>query len=1093
MSGTLTANGVVNMDEMSVGSVQGLSATKFTVYNGTGSYFLEFFGTYSVSSGTVNSGTVTTINVFFQDSNGINTLRGAFTGLSVDAAVAFDYADMGLWDSLWAHVFSSANVFNGSSGNDLLASYGGDDKLYGNAGNDSLDGGEGDDTLDGGVGRDTLTGGLGNDVYYVDRTLDQVVEVANEGVDTVFASVSHTLSANVENLTLDGTAAINGLGNDAANILRGNSAANVLAGGAGDDTYYVGAGDTVVEDFDSGTDMAVSAINWTLAANVEALTLTGKDKINGTGNGLSNTMTGNAVANTLNGLGGNDTLDGAGGNDAVDGGVGNDSLLGNAGNDSLNGQAGLDTLIGGTGADTLIGWVGNDTLRGSGGNDKLYGDDGPGQTLPTFESLVPATHDTVTGLASNVFGAYGEVANDPLELGEVILGEDAGIALQSATYTGANRAASLFSAVDLGGSGYFRLGQGILLTSGDGTPGLSNTSTGYTQVNDTAGDENLDAIASAAFSGAGTTNDAVVLELKFTATGGSKLSLDLMFGSDEYPEYSNSSFVDIAAVEIDGVNYALFNNDPTQPLSVIDQNLGVGNFYDNRSGTLNIEYDGISAPLRVVGDLKTDVTEHTIRIAIADTGDKLLDSGIFLSNLKVRDDSYESGIGVLTGYNDMLFGDAGNDTLVGGIGNDTLNGGLGVDSMSGGKDDDTYVVDDTGDVVNELAGEGADLVKATVSYTLSANVESLNLTGGAHLTGTGNGLDNLLVGNLGNNLLEGLAGNDTLEGGRGNDTLDGGGGNDTVSYAAATKKIVVDLSNPGAQDTRNSGTDTLVSIENVIGGQGNDALVGNSGNNILDGGAGGDTMRGGAGDDTYVVDTYELGKPSDRPSELQNEGSDTVLSSINWSLKGIFNNIENLILTGTADVDATGNHPNTGGTGHNILTGNVGNNFLVGLGGNDTLDGGAGDDVLIGGTGVDSLTGGDGRDIFVFDTALGQVDVITDFDVADDLIALEVSIFNVGNIFGAVDANPTTVITASIQTRLWDPIDYTYHSKFEEDIDEDTFEIGAAAGDTNDYLVYNSSTGALYYDADGNGVGAAVQIASLDTDLKLTSASFVLV
>lgn len=1092
MSGTLTATNVVNMDSMSTGTITGLNSTSFTLYSSPDNYFLRFTGNYSVASGTLNSGTVTGISIYYQDADERNSLWGTVTGLSVDAAVAYDYADLGEWDNLWSFVFSSDNTFNGSAGNDLLAGYGGNDKLYGNAGNDSLDGGDGDDTLDGGVGRDSLTGGTGHDVYYVDRTLDQVVEVLNEGVDTVFATASYTLPEHVEKLTLIGTATIHGTGNDLANTLTGNSAANVLAGGAGDDRYYVGAGDTVKEDFDAGTDAVYSEADWTLAENVEALVLTGSANVNGTGNGLSNTLTGNTGANSLSGAGGNDTLDGAAGNDNLDGGAGNDSLIGNAGNDSLDGQVGMDVLVGGVGLDTLVGWVGNDTLRGGGGNDKIYGDEAPGQTLPTSESLVPATHASVTGLASNVFGAYGEVANDPLELGEVILGETSGVTLQSATYTGATRASSLFSAVDLGGSGFFKLGQGILLTSGDGTPSLSNTSTGYTQVNNTPGDANLDGVASAAFPGAGNTEDAVVLELKFTATGGTKLSLDLMFGSDEYPEYSNSSFVDIAAVEIDGVNYALFNNDPTQPLSVIDQNLGVGNFYDNRGGTMNIEYDGISAPLRVVGDLKADVTEHTIRIAIADTGDKLLDSGIFLSNLKVRDSSYDSGIAVLTGFNDMLFGDAGMDTLAGGIGNDTLNGGADADSMSGGQDDDSYLVDNAGDVVAEAAGEGTDSVKSSVAYTLTANVEHLTLTGGSDLSGTGNGLGNLIVGNLGNNQLKGLAGADTLEGGRGNDTLNGGGGNDTASYASATNKVVVDLSLAGAQNTRGAGTDTLVDMENVIGGAGNDALFGNSGNNVLDGGAGGDTMRGGAGNDTYVVDTYELGKPSDRPSELQNEGTDTILSSINWSLRGIFNNIENLTLTGTDDIDATGNNPNTGGSGHNVLIGNVGNNFLVGLNGNDTLDGGAGDDVLMGGAGVDALTGGDGRDIFVFDTALGQVDVITDFDVADDLIALEYAIFNGGNIFGAVPPDPV-VITAIPQTRLWDPIDYAYDPKLEQDIDEDTLVIGAAAGDVNDYLIYDNATGALYYDADGNNAGVAVQFAMLDIGLQLTTANFVLV
>jgi Ca2+-binding RTX toxin-like protein len=187
-----------------------------------------------------------------------------------------------------------------------------------------------------------------------------------------------------------------------------------------------------------------------------------------------------------------------------------------------------------------------------------------------------------------------------------------------------------------------------------------------------------------------------------------------------------------------------------------------------------------------------------------------------------------------------------------------------------------------------------------------------------------------------------------------------------------------------------------------------------------------------------------------------------------------------------------------------VLTGNVGNNVLAGLGANDTLDGSAGDDVLIGGSGVDSLTGGDGRDVFVFDAALGTVDVIADFDVADDLIALDVGTAIFGGGAAPFDGTlfvqsleDTNVDPAAISmtghTKPCEAVDYTFTSASGVCIDEDTFVIGASADDANDYLVYNDTTGALYYDADGNGGGAAVQIATLDAGLKLTSASFVLV
>ena len=106
-----------------------------------------------------------------------------------------------------------------------------------------------------------------------------------------------------------------------------------------------------------------------LPANVENLTLTGTAAINGTGNGLNNTITGNSAANTLNGLAGNDTLNGMAGDDTLDGGLGNDTLNGGVGNDTLKGGLGNDRILGGKGIDTLYGEGGSDLL-----DDPVYGD-----------------------------------------------------------------------------------------------------------------------------------------------------------------------------------------------------------------------------------------------------------------------------------------------------------------------------------------------------------------------------------------------------------------------------------------------------------------------------------------------------------------------------------------------------------------------------------------------------------------------------------------------------------------------------------------------------------------------------------------------
>ena len=180
---------------------------------------------------------------------------------------------------------------------------------------------------DGGGGTDTLIGGAGNDTYVVDGTSDVVTEGASAGTDTVESSITYTLGANVENLMLTGTAAINATGNTLVNALTGNSGVNLLNGGAGADTMAGGAGndiyvvdnvaDVVTEAASAGTDRIDSSVTFTLGTNVENLTLTGTAAINGTGNTLNNALTGNTGANRLDGGAGNDTMVGGLGDDST--------------------------------------------------------------------------------------------------------------------------------------------------------------------------------------------------------------------------------------------------------------------------------------------------------------------------------------------------------------------------------------------------------------------------------------------------------------------------------------------------------------------------------------------------------------------------------------------------------------------------------------------------------------------------------------------------------------------------------------------------------------------------------------------------------
>jgi Ca2+-binding RTX toxin-like protein len=247
---------------------------------------------------------------------------------------------------------ASANRMEGNAGAN---------SLFGGAGDDTLLGGGGNDTLNGSTGADQMEGGAGNDLYTVDSAADVVVEQASQGTDRVSSSVSFMLGANVENLTLTGTAA-NGTGNELANYITGNTAANSLVGGAGADTLIGDAGaDTVdggegADVLQGGTgndvyivdnaadqtvessalageiDTIISSVNRTMSTNIENLVLTGP-ATTGSGNAANNRIEGNELANSLLGVEGADTL------------------VGNAGNDTLNGGAGADRMEGGTGND----------------------------------------------------------------------------------------------------------------------------------------------------------------------------------------------------------------------------------------------------------------------------------------------------------------------------------------------------------------------------------------------------------------------------------------------------------------------------------------------------------------------------------------------------------------------------------------------------------------------------------------------------------------------------------------------------------------------------------------------------------------------
>lgn len=286
---------------------------------------------------------------------------------------------------------------------------------------------------------------------------------------------------------------------------------------------------------------------------------------------------------------------------------------------------------------------------------------------------------------------------------------------------------------------------------------------------------------------------------------------------------------------------------------------------------------------------------------------------------------------VLTGDGgaNRLFGYEGDDVLSGLAGRDILDGGVGADEMLGGAGDDTYYVDDVGDLVIELANGGRDRVNSSIDFELSANVEDLNLTGTA-VSGTGNEIANRITGNELDNTLSSGGGDDYLSGGEGWDTLDGGAGNDVL-----------------------------------LGGGSGDTLTGGDGDDVLMGGEGWDYMAGGAGDDVYYADT-----DFDTIAEEENEGIDTVHATVDFALP---DNVEILRLVDSDDPHSRpyfGSSNYMGGTVYgtqsdNELAGLEGADKLFGLGGNDYLYGAEAADELHGGAGDDQLEGGDGDDLLV--------------------------------------------------------------------------------------------------------------------------------
>jgi Ca2+-binding RTX toxin-like protein len=677
---------------------------------------------------------------------------------------------------------------------------------------------------------------------------------------------------------------------------------------------------------------------------------------------------------TINGTSGNDTLNGTSGDDTIAGGAGADVIDGGAGSDTiysgdvspaysfpyygnpytppvLDHGTEVDTITGGDGSDTIFAGYGDNVDGGANDyvGDKLFISFQGATSGVTFDGHLSTQvigGGTITGI-ENISWVEGSNYDDYIDAG-------------SDTNTGYSDRAVVegMAGNDTLIAGYYT----ALLDGGDGNDILDGRNGQYLQeVDGGAGDDTLYTnpnVTTVANGGDG--NDTIYANAEIHGGAG-----------DDIIHLVDSAYSGL--VTGDDGNDTIFGDDRANQIDggAGSDTLDGGGGHDTLTGgagvdTFKFESGGGSD---TITDLTAGESVHITGYSSAQSATQsgsdviLILSGtdvITFNNTTVATVRAALNIPVNSGTptigtsgDDTMNGTSGDDTIYGLAGHDTIHGLAGNDLIHGGEDSD-YLYGDGGD--DTLYGEG--------------------------------GYDNI-DGGTGNDTIYAGADGGTFSGGDGNDTIVGtSGANDLVNYLSATGGVKVSLAISAAQNTVSAGYDTLVDIDSLQGSAFNDVLTGNDtgnqliggagddrlfgggsydllygqdGNDWLDGGTGIDQMYGGTGDDTYVVDD-----PSDKVFENPGEGTDTILSSVSYSLLNqtspwIPSNVERLTLTGTANIDATGDGL------ANILTGNSGDNALYGYSGEDKLIGGDGNDILNGGGDVDRMIGGAGDDEYHVD------------------------------------------------------------------------------------------------------------------------------
>jgi Ca2+-binding RTX toxin-like protein len=673
------------------------------------------------------------------------------------------------------------DTLSGGGGNDNLFGNSGNDDLYGGTGFDVLDGGIGTDFLDGGSERDTLDGGGNNDGFA------NVITVSPNGVQWTFQ-----ISPNLGGL-------IGGSGND---IMRGGEGNDVVLGGYDDDTLNGNFGNDVVFG---------GAHNDTLRGEDGNDILVG-DTVPGL-NFQDPTIVGGPGGNDfIGGGGGNDAAYGGHGNDTIYGGEGDDVLYGSINNDSntpagfsdgndvISGEGGRDVLRGGEGNDQLNGGTGDDNLRGDLGSDIMIG--GGGLDLASYR------FDDIATSVGFVFNAEQGVGFNRI----ISDGRGGFDALTDIDY---------FQVIGSAFGDNFTGSQGddvIIGNDGDDTlsggPGEDNIGGGIGD-DSVAGGNQLDLL----FGGEG--NDTINGgEGQDTLTGG--LGNDSLIGGvgdDTFVDPTGDIIVELANQGTDTVQsvatFTLSGRQNVENLTLTGSGNvdGSGNSYANvlRGNSGNNILNGGAGNDTLIGGAGNDTYVDVVGDVVTELAGGGIDTIASAVTFSLASVSQIENLTLTGSASVNAAGNSGANALTGNAGNNILNGAAGADTMAGGGGNDIYYVDQAGDQTIEGLGEGIDLISSSVSRTLAANIENLNLSGTANIDGNGNDLGNSINGNAGNNTMRGYEGNDTLNGNAGQDLFLGGLGSDTINPGNDAVRDTIRLA--AAAESTGANRDVVIGID----------------------------------------------------------------------------------------------------------------------------------------------------------------------------------------------------------------------------------------------------------------------------------------